>query len=171
MQQALARWHTRVGPSGAEATPLVDYTTVAFGYRYASAAVLGAPPAGAPALRPAELSGQPGTRAPHVPVSRDGQAISTIDLYGRRFVLLAGPSGAAWLAAVSAAARQLAVPIDAYRFGIELRSAEGAAAHGLGPEGALLVRPDGFVAWRAETLPTRPAAALAEALGRVLGRG
>jgi hypothetical protein len=38
--------------------------------------------------------------------------------------------------------------VAAYRFGVELIPAEGAAAHGIGSEGAPLVRPDGLVAWR-----------------------
>ncbi|MGH6897857.1 MAG: hypothetical protein ACREJ5_15150 [Geminicoccaceae bacterium] len=35
----------------------------------------------------------------------------------------------------------------------------------------MLVRPDGFVAWRAPSLPTQPAAALHAALGQILARG
>jgi putative polyketide hydroxylase len=37
-------------------------------------------------------------------------------------------------------------------------------AFGLGPEGASLVRPDGYVAWRSIGLPTNPAAAVVAAL-------
>jgi len=46
------------------------------------------------------------------------------------------------------AAAGLQVPVAAYCFGVELTPAEGAAAHGIGAGAALLVRPDGFVAWR-----------------------
>jgi hypothetical protein len=44
------------------------------------------------AVAPQEaIAGEPGTRAPHVAViTSGGREISTIDLYGRRFVLLAG---------------------------------------------------------------------------------
>lgn len=171
MRQALARWGSRVGAGApAEADPLLHYTAVAFGYRYRSAAVLGAPDDPAPALLPAELAAQPGTRAPHVPATRDGHALSTIDLYGRGFVLLAGPGGEAWLAAARQVARRLDLPIDAYRFGVELRGADAAARHPLGPDGAILVRPDGFVAWRAEALSSRPARDLEDVLGRLLAR-
>jgi putative polyketide hydroxylase len=31
---------------------------------------------------------------------------------------------------------------------VDLAPAQGPAAHGIGADGALLVRPDGFVAWR-----------------------
>ena len=48
--------------------------------------------------------------------------------------------------------------------------AEGAAfrhAFGIGSRGASLTRPDGYIAWRAEDLPTELAAALTDILGRV----
>ncbi len=44
----------------------------------------------------ASQSRRPGTRAPHVWLDRDGERISTLDLFGRGFVLLAGPEGGAW---------------------------------------------------------------------------
>lgn len=56
------------------------------------------------------------------------------------------------------------------RFGVELEGAHGAAAHGIGTEGALLVRPDGFVAWRAETLAEYPERELEQVLSRLLCR-
>ena len=165
MQQAFARFGSRMGPGAG--VPLVDYGAVAMGYRYRSSAVLGASDDVSPLL-PEELTGQPGTRAPHVTVTLGGREISTIDLYGRRFVLLAGTGGAAWISAAQRAA--LHAPLDAYRFGVELAGAEGAAAHGLGADGALLVRPDGFVAWRTEAAAEDPDGELERALAQVLSR-
>ena len=171
MGQALARWQARVGVGGgADGQPLVEYPTLTFGYRYRSAAVLGAAEDDAPALLPQALAGQPGTRAPHVAVTLAGREVSSIDLYGRGFVLLAGFDGASWIAAAERVAGRLGVPIDAYRFGVELDSAEAAARHRLGPDEALLVRPDGFVAWRAEVADGDPERALEEALARALAR-
>lgn len=171
MGQALARWQARVGPStGPGAPPLVDYPNITFGYRYRSAAVLGAPPNEALALPPNRLTGQPGTRAPHRMVNLEGRTISTLDLYGRGFVLLAGADGAAWVAAAERARRRLDVPLAAYRFGVELLGADGPAAHGPGPGGALLVRPDGFVAWRVQTMPAQSERVLEDALTTVLAR-
>ena len=176
MEQALARFGARMAPGGGgQAPPPVDYAAIAFGYQYRSAAVLGAPDDGAPPLPPAALRGQPGTRAPHLPVTvaGDGGRRSTIDLYGRRFVLLAGADGADWTRAAGAVSRALGVPLDAYRFGVELRDAggvDGAAAHGIAPAGALLVRPDGFVAWRGAGAAADPAAELDRALRAILGR-
>jgi hypothetical protein len=55
------------------------------------------------------IAGEPGTRAPHVAViTFGGREISTIDLYGRRFVLLAGANGAAWISAAERVMQRLA---------------------------------------------------------------
>ena len=167
MQQAFARFGSRMGP-GAE-VPLLDYGAVAMGYQYRSSAVLGASENISP-LPPEELTGQPGTRAPHLPLTLGDREISTIDLYGRRFVLLAGRGGAAWISAAERVGKQLDIPLDAYRFGVELAGAEGAAAHGIGTEGALLVRPDGFVAWRTEAAAEDPERRLEHVLSRLLCR-
>ncbi len=167
MQQAFARFGSRMGP-GAE-VPLLDYGAVAMGYQYRSSAVLGASEDISPLL-PGELVGQPGTRAPHVAVTLGGKELSSIDLYGRRFVLLAGTDGAAWISAAERVRRRLGIPLDAYRFGVELAGAGGAAAHGIGTDGALLVRPDGFVGWRTETAEEDPERTLERVLFHLLCR-
>ena len=173
MGQALARWQARIGAGSGSATePLLDYGSLTFGYRYRSSAVLGAPDNGDPTLPPRELAGQPGTRAPHLPVTLEGQHRSTLDLYGERWILLAGEGegGAAWVGAAESVARRLDVPLHAHRFGVDLDGSEGAAAHGIGADGALLVRPDGFVAWRAAGADAEPAVTLEAALRAVLNR-
>jgi hypothetical protein len=43
-----------------------------------------------------------------------------------------------------------------------------AAAHELEPSGAALVRPDGFVCWRAASMPADPDSALRDAMRRAL---
>jgi putative polyketide hydroxylase len=150
MRQALARFRLRMSQGGGgEDDPIAQPAAVTFGYQYRSSAVLGAADDARPLL-PAELHGQPGTRAPHMEVTKDGRTISTIDLYGRGLVLLAGPDGDGWMAGAHAAAERLGVPLDRYRFGAELGVPAAAAAHGIGQDGALLVRPDGYVAWRSE---------------------
>ena len=45
-----------------------------------------------------------------------------------------------------------------------------AAAAGLASDGALLVRPDEFIAWRADELPHSPATDLRRVLCQILGR-
>ena len=175
MQQALARFQFRMGPGGgAESAPLIDYSAVALGYQYRSSAVLGAAGDTTP-LPPEELTGGPGTRAPHLDVTLDGGRLSTIDLYGRHLVLLAGADGAGWLAAADRVAERLGVPLRRYRLGVELAGTDLAgtdlaAAHGLGADGALLVRPDGFVAWRSPAAVGDPAAELDRVLRATLSR-
>jgi putative polyketide hydroxylase len=157
------------GADGATA-PLLDYATVALGYRYRSAAVLDAAADPRPALPPAELRGQPGTRAPHVWLTRAGERLSTIDLFGRGFVLLTGAAGAAW---VDAAKSLPGIAIDAYRIGDgDLTDPDGRwpDAYGGTNAGAVLVRPDGFVAWRAARAVDDPARALMTTISDILGQ-
>jgi putative polyketide hydroxylase len=177
MEQALARFGARMAPGDGGPGPApLDYQAIAFGYQYRSSAVLGAPDDGAPPLLPDQLTGQPGTRAPHlvVTVADGGRQCSTIDLYGRGFVLLAGAEGAAWVKAADASSESLGVPLDAYRFGVELRApqtaADGAGAYGIAPAGALLVRPDGFVAWRSTGAAADSTVELERALQAILSR-
>ncbi|GGX60779.1 hypothetical protein GCM10010358_14170 [Streptomyces minutiscleroticus] len=151
-----------------------DLMTVALGYRYRSTAVSGAD-AGAPVI-PASLRlrADPGTRAPHMPVVHDGVAKSTIDLYERCFVLLCGLPDGPWPPAAHRAAAGLGVPLTAYSIGsgpgfdLDTGTGDWAAAHGVTPRGAVLVRPDGFVAWRSSDVPTRPEAELTRVLEGVL---
>jgi hypothetical protein len=86
---------------------------------------------------------RPGARAPHVWL---GDNQSTLDLYGRGFVLLRFP-GAPETAALMAAAAARQMPMTA----VDVSDAEAAALHG---RRLVLVRPDGHVAWRADDLPS-----------------
>ncbi|MGH8910036.1 MAG: FAD-dependent oxidoreductase [Egibacteraceae bacterium] len=171
MGQALARAHDRLGAGdGGDVPELAPYASVVFGYRYRSAAVIGAPDDPAPARHPQRLEGEPGTRAPHLALTRNGAELSTIDLYGHGFVLLTGPDGDAWAAAAEGA---LPAPVTAHRLGVDLGDPSGRAltAHGIGPAGAILIRPDGFVAWRQTETPNNPAKALTAALDQILACG
>jgi hypothetical protein len=155
VEQAYARYVTRVAPYlGTEGMqPLVDDFSMEIGYRYNSrAVVLG--PDDEPLLHehPRESKGRPGSRAPHLFLERDGSRISSLDLYGGSYVFLAGPAGGAWQQAALAAADGLGVPLDAHVLGTgRLRDPDGQfeGAHGITPAGAVLVRPDGVVGWRA----------------------
>jgi len=137
--------------------PVVGEAEIEVGYRQLSGAVMGADD---DALweDPREPSGRPGFRAPHVPL--DGER-STLDLFGREFVVLAARDGESWCAAARA------LSVDAHR--IEVEGFE--SAYGTGPAGAVLVRPDGFVAWRATAPHADPQGELAGALEAALGRG
>ena len=176
VEQAYARYVTRVAPYlGTEGMQeIVDDLSMEIGYRYNSAAVA-LEPGDAAALHqhPAQSAGRPGSRAPHLPVELAGASVSTLDLFGTAFVLLAGAEGRAWHDAARGAADARAVPLDAYVVGGgELRDPGGAfaAAYGISPAGAVLVRPDGFVAWRARDATGTSEAAIGDVLDALLLR-
>jgi 2-polyprenyl-6-methoxyphenol hydroxylase-like FAD-dependent oxidoreductase len=133
------------------------------GYRYRSAAVVtDEPPVDPDAVQLVEeLRAQPGTRVPHVWL-REG--VSTLDLLGPGFTILTGDDR--WGAAVTSVSAALGIPISLQRVGGDA----WAAVTGLAPEGALLVRPDDFVGWRAETLPANPETGLRQALLTIMSR-
>ena len=140
------------------------------GYQYRSAAVVSDEPA--PANPDAvslveDLRGQPGTRVPHVWVHGD-RRVSTLDLLGARFTLLNAENCAAWADAAAGASAALGVPVAVQQV---IPGGAWAQATGLTPGGALLVRPDDFVGWRAAELPADPEKQLLQALSAILARG
>ncbi|HVC62456.1 MAG TPA: FAD-dependent monooxygenase [Acetobacteraceae bacterium] len=120
-------------------------------------------------------SARPGCRAPHVWLRRDGAPVSTVDLFGPRFVVLTGGRGGAWLDAARRLAGPSRPPLVAHMIGGDGALADGdgawAAAYGVADDGAVLVRPDGHVAWRSASRADAPAQALQAALDAVLGHG
>jgi putative polyketide hydroxylase len=147
------------------------------GYQYRSAAVVTdqSAPADPDAVSLVdELRGQPGTRVPHLWVQRDGRQMSTLDLLGHDFTLLTAEDGAPWAQAATAASAGLGVPIVVHQIGrggdAVDRDGAWAQATGLASGGALLVRPDDFVGWRADQLPADPEHDLRHALSAILAR-
>jgi hypothetical protein len=146
-----------------------------FGATYESAAVI--PDGSAPETVDDPVtqyvpSARPGRRAPHVWLERDGERISTIDLFGGRFVMLTGPEGDAWCAATAIAGAGRP-ELAAYVIGRdEISDPDGAwlTAYGLEEDGAVLIRPDGYVAWRAPTRVAEAGRALSDAFDSILGR-
>ncbi|WP_030678564.1 FAD-dependent oxidoreductase [Streptomyces cellulosae] len=142
------------GPGGG--APQRGILNVALGYRYPNGAVVGTDPATAVVPEKLVLTGEPGSRAPHLWVRRQDERISTLDLYERSLVLLsdaAEPGG--WHECATRLAEEMSLPLASYRVGsgteADLVPEDGAdwlEGHGLAPGGAVLVRPDGFVAWR-----------------------
>ena len=155
MQQAYTRYVLRVVPErGKEGMqPLVDDLSLEIGYRYRSPAIMSEADSATSLYEdPRKSRAMPGTRAPHVVLQRGGKPISTLDLFTRNFCVLAAADGGAWCEAASAAAANLGLAINAHRVDHgDLSDPDGgfADAYGLAPSGAVLVRPDGFVAWRA----------------------
>lgn len=153
VEQQYTAFVQRMRPDLADGSlmPAVDpVSTLFFGYRHVSEGVHTEPADDGAALEnPQEPTARPGSRAPHVPLLRGEHQVSTRDLFGRRFVLLTGPAGESWRRQASAAP----VRVDTYGVGVDLADPEGrfTKTYGITDSGAVLVRPDGFVAWRAET--------------------
>jgi hypothetical protein len=59
-----------------------------------------------------------------------------------------------------------------HQFGRDLTDVDSSWArlHGVDADGAVLVRPDGHIAWRSRRAVARPESALATVLNRVLAR-
>lgn len=91
-------------------------------------------------------SAEPGRRAPHVWIDRDGHRISTLDLFGEGFVLLVAGKEPEWRAAADA----VTLPAGFLLKVVALDAANDrvASAYGIVEDGAVLVRPDGVVGWR-----------------------
>jgi hypothetical protein len=177
VEQAYARYVTRSAPyRGTEGMqPVENDLNIELGYCYYSDAILAEDGARPAHLNPRDSKGRPGTRVPHLWLRRDGEQLSTLDLIGRNFVLMAGPDGEGWSRAAGAAARQLGIPLDVHRIGgagaPEDPEHAFPAACGIAPDGALLVRPDGFVAWRAKSGAGASERTLGAALASILCRG
>ncbi len=104
---------------------------------------------------------RPGHRAPHLWLD---PKTSTLDLFGRAFVALTDPAGKPGLDRSAELAGTSGVPLS-------LHSVEAPGWHdvyGVGPGGVVLVRPDGYVAWRSSTPPATPGM-LASALRTAAG--
>ncbi|MEX0591779.1 MAG: FAD-dependent monooxygenase [Xanthobacteraceae bacterium] len=170
VEQAYTRYVTRTAPylGANDYQPPAHDFNIELGYLYHSPAVIGENGVDQVHQDPRETFGRPGSRAPHVWLERRGERLSTIDLFGRSFVLLTGPEGGGWCdAARDAAAQFHALRLDAFCVGSqyvldpERRFCE---AYGLYPSGAALVRPDGFIAWRARSMHRDPFGELTRAL-------
>jgi 2-polyprenyl-6-methoxyphenol hydroxylase-like FAD-dependent oxidoreductase len=176
VEQAYTRYVTRVAPylGTQDVQPFVDDFSMEIGYCYHSPAmILGEGDSSLVHEHPAQSQGRPGSRAPHVVLDRAGSRLSTLDLFGRNFVLLAGPSGPAWCDAALDAGRQAGLQLDAWQVGGEaLRDADDRfpGAYGVSPSGAVLVRPDGFVGWRATDAADASPATLVRVLRALLCR-
>jgi 2,4-dichlorophenol 6-monooxygenase len=152
---------------------------VELGQFYESAAVV---PAGTSRPEPTrdpdlyyEASTVPGSHLPHAWVGDHRRKLATMDLAPyTRFTLITGIAGEAWQDAAAKVAAELGVDVatvvigpgrevtDLYYDWHRLREID--------ESGALLVRPDKHIGWRAPALPADPASALREAMSQILGR-
>jgi 2-polyprenyl-6-methoxyphenol hydroxylase-like FAD-dependent oxidoreductase len=143
-----------------------DMFGLQLGFVYEDGAVVPdgtAAPATADPVREFVPGARPGSRLAHGWIEVGGVRRSALDLIASdAWTLVAGPDGAAWRAAAAPALRVLVAgrdfldPADAWR-----------RTCGIDRTGALLVRPDQHVAWRAPTVPADPRGALAAALSEL----
>jgi putative polyketide hydroxylase len=153
--------------SQGERGSIIDDQAMAFGTLYRSGAILGAGACLPPARRPEEWAGQPGTRAPHLWLTTGEQKISTLDLFGRGWVLLA--DGDIWAEATRRATECTGISLECRLFSSsllkdqvdQLRAAFSLAG------GATLVRPDSYISWRSCSMPPDPVDTLTRALTTV----
>lgn len=159
------RWAPHLGTEGLQ--PVVNDLDVDLGYRYCSTAVIAEGPDNGSVAEPTrETKGRPGTRAPHFCLANDAERSSTLDFYGQSFVLLTASQRSAWQGHAREAARSAGIKLE-----IHAVEQDGfAEAHGISPSGALLVRPDGMVGWRAQTDSNASEEAMSQVLASLLAR-
>jgi 2-polyprenyl-6-methoxyphenol hydroxylase-like FAD-dependent oxidoreductase len=115
-------------------------------------------------------TGMPGARAPHIWLGDRELGLSTLDLWGQGLTVLAAEGGDGWEAQAQHASASSGIQIDFYRIGTVGLDDHGTfeERYGIGHDGAVLVRPDGHVAHRAQSLPAAPDA-LASVVHKIFG--
>ncbi len=129
--------------------PLYSDEAMELGQLVRSTAVIGVSEDLPPAADPVAWAGQPGVRAPHLWIRKDGAAISTIDLFTRGFTVMTTEPG--WIAAAEQVAAETDIDLATVLVGRDIQvDSLGAfeAAFGISNGRVSLIRPDGVVAWR-----------------------
>lgn len=149
----------------------MDGLAVTVGYQYSSKAIID-DSATPHRMDIVQLNGRPGTRAPHFLGTYGGNDVSVLDLLGNDFVLLTGAENCTWADCVQDVSSRLGVNIKIYRVGLngDFIAQENVFSelYGLGDEGAVLIRPDGFIGWRSEKEVVNPYLLLEEVMGNLL---
>jgi 2,4-dichlorophenol 6-monooxygenase len=151
---------------------------VDFGYTYRSSSAIvddrSPEPARLDSVRLYEPSTRPGNSLPHAWVEREGQRIALGSLvHDGHFVLIAGEDGLDWVEAASKVAAERNIPLRTTRVGsvdvdhVDVRCT-WLKYRGISSAGAVLVRPDRFVAFRATEAVSDPTAVLESVLDQIL---
>ena len=98
-----------------------------------------------------------------------GQRLSTIDLFDSRLTLLIGPAAGAWRPRRPGFRAE--PPYRCWPSGTDVFDPTGTLTerYRLADDGAVLVRPDGYVTWSSETASYDAAATLDAAFAQTLG--
>lgn len=137
------------------ARPPAPVDGLVLGASYTSTAVVSddtPPPAPDDALGQYVPTARPGHRAPHLWLD-EARTISTLDLFGESFVLLTSPHADAWN---TAELDSSGMPLRRF----EIDHPDWANLYGIDTLGAVIVRPDGYVAWRSPDSPDNAAETL-----------
>jgi putative polyketide hydroxylase/tetracenomycin A2 monooxygenase-dioxygenase len=136
------------------------------GFRYEHGALIDdhstPPPMSSRYYTPAD---SPGHRFPHVWLDA-AQTTSTLDWFDDELVVVTGEHADDWRAAATEVSAELRVPLRIEVLG-EVAAAAGCK---FGRRGAVLVRPDGHVAWRCAWTSPNPVGDLRAAIMSILGR-
>jgi 2,4-dichlorophenol 6-monooxygenase len=117
---------------------------------------------------------RPGARLPHARLERDGQPLSSLDLVDPQgFTLLTGVGGHHWHASAEQIAERVRTPITVHvigeRGGLYDPYGDWANRCEVDTTGAVLIRPDGHIAWRCPTATPDSPQQLTNAIDRALG--
>lgn len=153
---------------------------VALGQRYTSCAVVDDGTRFPEAKRDPEIyydpTTHPGAHLPHAWVEQGRKKLSTLDLVGHgRFSLIVGIGGAPWAEAAASLSEEFGIELPVFAIGYRCEYddvlGEWARLREIDDRGALLVRPDRHIAWRAHTRSPSPREVLAGALRQALCLG
>lgn len=144
--------------------------------RYASDAIVPDGSADPGFARDPELyhqpSSRPGAKLPHAWITSGTRTLSTLDTVGRgRFTLVTGIGGEGWVRAAGALDMKVATVVIGPGQEYEDPYGDWARMSEISDAGALLVRPDGIVAFRHPAASEAAEELLSAALRRILGHG
>lgn len=148
--QALIRWKLYGLPSqegdAQEHESALPTITIEFGQRYNASAAIAylTPNRGQVYEDPSWPSSSPGSRAPHLLLRKDHAVRSLYDLFDpRKFILFCSGRGTAWLQAYEREFKEVPIKVVTVPLG------EFFSKYQIRDTGAVLVRPDGIIAWKA----------------------
>ncbi|MFM0698261.1 FAD-dependent monooxygenase [Paraburkholderia sediminicola] len=167
----------------AEAVDLQNYQFnchgVELGQRYTSSAIVRDGATFPAPTRDPELyyhaTTTPGAHIPHAWIQRDNELVSTLDLVGQgAFTVLTGAGGQSWIDAARQVGNEFGINVTGVSIahGTSMFDVYGdwARQREMEDDGCVLVRPDRFVAWRANERVTDPVAELRRVFMQILGK-
>ncbi|MCZ4516131.1 FAD-dependent monooxygenase [Streptomyces sp. ActVer] len=117
-------------------------------------------------------SSRPGAKLPHAWITAGGRTLSTLDAAGQgRFTLFTGIGGEGWVRAAESVGPDIATAVIGPGQQYEDPYGDWARLSEVSDSGVLLVRPDGYVAFRCATAVGDAEELLRDAVRRILGHG